>query len=252
MRLNIPKNHKAIAFIPARSGSKRVIDKNIRLFEGHPLLAYSIRAAIDSNIFDKVVCVTDSQKYADIAKYYGAEVPALRPSEISGELSPDIDWVLWILEFYKANEFKIFSILRPTSPFRSVDTIKRAWKVFIEQEERIGSLRAVEKCQQHPGKMWVMQGNVMTPIMPFSKNGVPWHSNQYKALPEVYVQNACLEFSWIEATAKIGNISGDVIAPFFTAGLEGFDINTEEDWVRAVTHVEEQKSLLHNLRMKEM
>ena len=69
---------KSIAFIPARSGSKRVPNKNIKVLCGHPMLAYSISAAIDSGIFDAVVCATDSPLYADIARHYGAEVPFLR------------------------------------------------------------------------------------------------------------------------------------------------------------------------------
>ena len=96
-----------VALIPARSGSKRIKDKNIRCLNGHPLLAYSISSAIDSGVFDKVVCVTDSQKYADIAMYYGAEVPKLRPDNISRDVSPDIEWVLWILKLYKELNFII-------------------------------------------------------------------------------------------------------------------------------------------------
>ena len=82
---------KKIALIPARSGSKRIRDKNIRLLNGHPLIAYSIRTAIDSGIFDAVVCITDSQEYANIAKYYGAEIPMLRPQNISGDTSLNVE-----------------------------------------------------------------------------------------------------------------------------------------------------------------
>ena len=70
----------AVALIPARSGSKRVPDKNVRRLGGHPLLAYTIRAAIESRVFDAVVCATDDARYAAIARHYGAEVPALRQS----------------------------------------------------------------------------------------------------------------------------------------------------------------------------
>ena len=76
---------RSVAFIPARSGSKRIPHKNIRELNGHPVLAYSIRAAIDSGVFDSVICATDSEVYADAARHYGADVPLLRPSEISGD-----------------------------------------------------------------------------------------------------------------------------------------------------------------------
>ena len=82
---------KAVALIPARSGSKRVPNKNIKLINGHPLLAYSIKSALDSNVFDEVICATDSEEYAKIANYYGASVPFLRSKNISGDSSPDFE-----------------------------------------------------------------------------------------------------------------------------------------------------------------
>ena len=123
---------KKVAFIPARSGSKRIEHKNIFPLAGHPMLAYSIQAALQSGVFDAVICATDCEQYAEIAHYYGAEVPFLRRPEISGDKSPDIDWIKWLLTALSAQgrEFDVFSILRPTSPFRLPDTICRAWNIF--------------------------------------------------------------------------------------------------------------------------
>ena len=222
---------KTVAFIPARSGSKRVPNKNIRPLAGHPLLAYTVRAAIDSGVFDAVICATDSQIYADVASHYGAEVPFLRSADISGDKSPDIEWVGWMLQQIKAQgrEYEIFSILRPTSPFRLPTTIRRAWKAFSE-DPRADSLRAIEKCNQHPGKMWVVRGKRMMPVMPFAISGTPWHSSQYAALPEIYSQDASLEIAWSRIVLEQNTIAGDVIIPFISKGLEGFDINEPEDW----------------------
>src|SRR3970040_286917 len=134
----------AIAFVPARSGSKRIPHKNIKLLGGHPLLAYTVRAAIDSGVFAAVICATDSERYADIARYYGAEVPFLRTVEMSGDKSPDIEWVIWMLRRLESEGrvFPVFSILRPTSPFRLPETIRRAWQIF-SQDDRGDSLRAI-------------------------------------------------------------------------------------------------------------
>lgn len=222
---------RAVAFIPARSGSKRVKDKNIRLLGGHPMLAYSIRAAIDSGVFDAVICATDSEQYAEIARHYGAEVPFLRPAEISGDKSPDIEWVVWILKKLKeaGTEYDVFSILRPTSPFRQPETIRRAWSMFIE-DPSADSLRAVEKCKQHPGKMWVIRGKRMLPLLPFANGATPWHSSQYAALPEIYAQDASLEIAWSRVALEQNSIAGESIIPFISQGLEGFDINDPEDW----------------------
>jgi CMP-N,N'-diacetyllegionaminic acid synthase len=226
--------YKSVAFIPARSGSKRVPNKNIKILRGHPLLAYTIRAAIDSGVFDAVICATDSQLYADVATHYGAEVPFLRPAEISGDKSPDIDWVNWMLTRLNSinRSYDIFSILRPTSPFRLPETIHRAWEIFIE-DGKADSLRAIEKCKQHPGKMWVVRGARMLPIMPFTNEDTPWHSSQYAALPEIYAQDASLEMAWSEVALKKKSIAGEAIVPFISQGLEGFDINEPEDWILA-------------------
>lgn len=221
---------RAVALIPARSGSQRVIDKNIRALGGHPTIAYSIAAALESGVFDAVVVSTDSERYAAIARHYGAEVPALRPPEIATATSPDIDWVRHALDLLGAENrrFDAFSILRPTSPFRQPETIRRAWEEF-EHEDGIDSLRAVEKVSQHPGKMWVLRGKRMSPLMPLTPPEQPWHSTQMAALPEVYVQNASLEIAWTRV-AEAGTIAGDSVMPFVTIGSEGLDVNTEYDF----------------------
>ena len=236
---------KAVAFIPARSGSKRVPNKCIKPLGGHPLLAYSIRAAIDSGVFDAVICATDSPMYADVARHYGAEVPFLRPAEISGDKSPDIEWVLWMLQQLKAHgrDYDIFSILRPTSPFRMPQTIHRAWDAFIN-DPVADSLRAVQKCKQHPGKMWVVRGKRMLPVMPFTNDGTPWHSSQYAALPEIYVQDSSLEIAWSRVALEQKSIAGEAIIPFISQRLEGFDINEPEDWLLAERYLAKGEATL--------
>jgi N-acylneuraminate cytidylyltransferase len=208
-----------------------VPDKNIKLLAGHPVIAYSIAAALESRIFQAVIVSTDSQQYLDVVKHYGAESPYLRPPEISGDLSPDIEWVSYTLERLRADgrTFECFSILRPTSPFRQASTIERAWQEFLN-EDGVDSLRAVEKCKQHPGKMWVVRGRRMVPLLPLTPADRPWHSSQYQALPEVYVQNASLEIAWSKVVFESRTIAGHIQMPFFTQGNEGFDVNHPEDW----------------------
>ena len=222
---------KVAAFIPARSGSKRFPNKNIRTLNGHPLMAYSITAALDSGVFDSVFCATDDELYARCARHYGAEVPFLRASNISGDKSSDFEWVEWLVNELKdvGKEFDAFSILRPTSPFRKPDTIVRAWNKFY-QAPGIDSLRAVELCNQHPGKMWVVNNNIMNPLIPFSGELQPWHSMQYAALPSIYVQNASLEIAWTRVLSLNGTISGNIISPFLTSEEEGIDVNDKFDW----------------------
>jgi CMP-N-acetylneuraminic acid synthetase len=207
-----------------------VRDKNIRLLAGHPAIAYTIAAALESGIFSSVLVSTDSELYAEIARYYGAEVPFLRPSEFAGDLSPDIEWIEYTLRRLQKDgkSFDCFSILRPSSPLRQSETIRRAWQEFLSQEG-VDSLRAVEKCKQHPGKMWVVRGRRMMPLLTLYPSEQPWHSSQYQALPEVYVQNASLEIAWTRVVLDEGTIAGNVVMPFMTQGYEGFDLNDAEN-----------------------
>jgi CMP-N,N'-diacetyllegionaminic acid synthase len=220
-----------IALIPARAGSKRIEGKNIRLLEGHPLLAYTIAAALDSGIFSSVLVSTDSETIAGIARYYGAEVPFLRPYELAEDLSPDIEWVRYTLGRLadENRRYDCFSILRPTSPFRQPETIRRAWAQFCEQRD-VDSLRAVEKCRQHPGKMWTLHGKRMAPLLSNGPKNPPWHSTPYQALPEIYVQNASLEIAWTRLITQAGTIAGNVLSPFLSMGHEGIDLNEPKDW----------------------
>ena len=116
-----------VALIPARSGSTRVADKNAKPLGGHPLMAYAIAGARASGIFDAVICSTDTGRLARIAHHYGAEIPFLRPAEFATSTSPDIEWVDDLLKRLKAEgrTYDCFSILRPTSPFRTAETTKR-------------------------------------------------------------------------------------------------------------------------------
>lgn len=224
-------NSSIIALIPARSGSKRVPGKNIHPLAGHPLIAYTICAAKQSGIFADILVSTDSEEYAEISRQYSAEVPFLRPTDISGDLSLDIQWIDFTFHKLKemGREYDCFSILRPTSPFRLPTTIQRAWMEF-QNEEGVDSLRAVEKCKEHPGKMWVVRGKRMMPLLPIGPKEQPWHSTPYQALPEVYSQNASLEIAWTRVVFDEHTIAGNVIMPFLTQGYEGFDVNHPYDW----------------------
>ena len=223
-----------VALIPARGGSKRVPGKNIRRLGDHPLIAYTIAAAIESRIFDAVIVSTDKAETANIARHYGAEIPFMRPPAISTDTSPDIEWVEYTLTRLRdeGRLFSHFSILRPTSPFRQPDTIQRAWAAFAG-ECGVDSLRAVEKCAQHPGKMWVIRRGRMLPLLPLTPPEQPWHSSQYQSLPEDYVQNGSLEIAGCDVVFDGRTLAGNTIVPFVTSDAEGSDINKPTDWLMA-------------------
>jgi len=220
-----------VALIPARGGSKRVPRKNVRTLSGHPLLAYTIAAATESGLFSDVIVSTEDEETVRVARHYGASVPFLRPAELAGDASPDIEWVSFTLRSLgnAGRSYDCFSILRPSNPFRQAVTIRRAWDIFSGEPEA-DSLRAVEKCRQHPGKMWVMDGRRMHPLLSGGPSDPPWHSTPYDSLPPVYVQNASLEIARTRVVFEKNSISGDEIVPFFTDLYEGLDINYPQDW----------------------
>ena len=225
-----------IALIPARSGSERVPGKNIRPLAGHPLIAYAIATARQAGIFERVVCSTDSTEIADVARRYGAEVPFLRPSEYATATSPDIEWISNTLERLE-DHYDLLAIVRATNPFRGPDAFRRGLEQLLATAEA-DSIRAVERVKQHPGKMWLVEGRTMRPLLDQSHLPVAWHAGQYQALPEVYVQNSALEIAWTRVVFATGTREGRSVAPFFTRGYEGFNVDDEVDWERARSLVE--------------
>lgn len=125
-----------IAIIPARSGSKGLVDKNIKMLCGKPLLAYSIEAALQSGMFDTVHVSTDSEKYAAIAKSYGADVPFLRSMEHASDTASSWDVVLEVLDQYAklGSEFDTVMLLQPTSPLRTCEDISAAFALMEEKK----------------------------------------------------------------------------------------------------------------------
>jgi CMP-N,N'-diacetyllegionaminic acid synthase len=244
--LALPPGANCVGLIPARAGSKRVPGKNVRMLGGRPVIAYAIASALDSGVLDAVIVSTESPEIAELARAFGAEVPFLRPTEMAGDRSPDIEWIRHLLATLEGEgrAWDCYAILRPTSPFRRPETIRRAWAAF-RADGRADSLRAVQPSREHPAKQWIVEGSRMRPVMPNpDPAATPWHSMPYQALPPVYVQNASLEIARTAAPLRMDTISGTVIMPFLTEGLEGFDINGPDDWLLAEYHAREHPDLL--------
>ena len=203
----------AVAFVPARSGSERVPQKNVRELAGHPLLAYAIETALQCDGFERVVVSTDSEEIADVARWYGADVPFLRPTEYATSTSPDIEWLRFTLETLP-ERYALFALIRATNPFRGPDAVRRGLDQLLATPEA-DSLRAVELVKQHPGKTWVLDedARTMRPLLDQSHLEVAWHAGQYQALPPVYIQNSALEIAWTRVVTETGTREGTVVAP---------------------------------------
>jgi len=208
-------HYNLIALIPARSGSKRLPMKNIRILDGHPLLAYAIQSAKDSELFEQIYVSSDSEKIGEIAIYYGAEF-IKRPMAFSQDDSPDKDWINHARDCIELDIYK-FAILRPTSPFRTAETIIRAFSEWYGDS----TVKAVEPIKQHPGKAWKLVGKKMKQYIKNSQG----HLMPTQSLEPLFIQNGSLELR------TFGLSNG--YQPFFTEGYEGFDINTINDWILA-------------------
>ncbi len=121
---------KTLAIITARGGSKRIPNKNIKLFLGKPIIKYSIEAAIKSNCFDEIMVSTDSQKIAQIATEYGASVPFMRSKSNSGDYSTTADVLIEVINSYikLGKEFDYVCCIYPTAPFLKAKTLMHAFK----------------------------------------------------------------------------------------------------------------------------
>lgn len=143
---------KVLAIIPARSGSKGIKDKNIRELNGKPLIAYTIEVARESEIFEDIVVSTDSEKYAEISKEYGAIVPFLREENLSTDTASSLDVILDVLEKMEklGKKYETLILLQPTSPLRTVEDLKEAYNLYLKNKANA----VVSVCEMEHSPLW--------------------------------------------------------------------------------------------------
>ena len=233
---------KIMALIPARAGSKRVKNKNIRDLGGIPLIGYKIRVALESKYINKIILSTDSEEIRAVAQSFGIRVPFLRPGEISGDNSTELEFHQHALKWLSENENYVPYLivnLYPTSPFVSSKTIDMAIKKIIENSD-YDSLRSVVKCSEHPYKMWIEKdGNYLEPFIKSEDDNT--HTLSYHLLPKVYIQNACIYITKPETINKYKTTIGKKVLSFKMDKIESFDINTELDFMIADMMVRNKK-----------
>jgi pseudaminic acid cytidylyltransferase len=219
--------HKCIAIIPARGGSKRIPKKNIKLFHGKPLIAYSIEVALKSNLFDKVIVSTDDEEIAQIAIRYGAIVPFLRPKELSDDFTGTGAVINHALEYLKhqGENYDFCCTIYATAP-------------LLQKEYLIEGFEKLKNSDAHRAFSVTSMPFPIQRTFKIDKNGrceMFWKENFYKRsqdLEEAY-QDAG-QFYWI----NLKNTSDDI--PFGKDSIPVVlprhlvcDIDTLEDWIRA-------------------
>ncbi|MBE5963196.1 MAG: acylneuraminate cytidylyltransferase [Lachnospiraceae bacterium] len=224
-----------VAIIPARSGSKSVPDKNIRLLNGKPMLAYSIEHALASKYINRVIVSTDSEKYAEIGRRYGAEVPFLRPAEYAQDTSLDLEVFQHVLKELKEREnYSPDAVvqLRPTYPIRNVGDIDAMLEILLS-DASIDSVRSVAPAKEIPYKMWKMdEDGKLEPLM---KEIPECYNMPRQELPTVYYQNACIDVVRPYVILEQNSMSGTTIYGYKMD--QNYDIDTEEEWKAAELEV---------------
>jgi CMP-N,N'-diacetyllegionaminic acid synthase len=226
---------EVLAIIPARGGSKGLPGKNILPLNGHPLIAYSIAAGLQTPEISRVICSTDSKEIAKVAINYGAEIPFMRPSDIAQDHSSDLEvfdhaleW-LWKNESYKPD---YIVQLRPTSPIRFISDIQVAINYLISDSE-IDSVRTVSEPVTTPYKMWTLDKNgYLTPLLALAGVPEPYNTARQE-LPEIWAQTGTLEVIRTSTVTKKRSMTGDNIFALKIDSETYVDIDTFNSFLLA-------------------
>lgn len=219
-----------IAIIPARSGSKGLPEKNILDLNGHPLMYYTIKAALESGCFDTVMVSTDSEKYADIAKSCGAEVPFLRSEELSSDTAGSWDVVREVLTQYKVmgNSFDYVALMQPTSPLRNAEDIKNAFKML--SRDNVHTVVSVTEVE-HPVQ-WCFTMPECGSMKTYAES--PYNQMRRQDLETHYRENGAI---YIVNASKIlnrdYNYYGDNCYGYVMPGERSMDIDSRMDFMIA-------------------
>ena len=216
-----------IAIIPARSGSKGLPDKNIKIVAGKPLIAYTIEAALESGMFDTIHVSTDSERYAEIARYYGADVPFLRSEELATDTANTWDAVREALTNYfgRGKSFDTVMLMQPTTPLRTAEDVKNAYR--LQQEKNATSVISV--CEVDHSPLWCdtipSDGNMAG----FGSRKLAWVTRQ--ELKTFYRVNGAI---YLLKTDRImqradDSIYDDKCFAMFMDRKKSVDIDTEDD-----------------------
>jgi len=216
-----------LAIIPARSGSKGLPDKNVLDLGGRPMMSYTIEAARDSALFDKVFVSTDSADYARIAEGCGAEAQPLRPPELSGDGVGSMAVILYVLEMFPG--YETFCLLQPTSPFRTAEDIERAYRVYDSKGARsVVSLTRSEKSPRIINRI-----NADGTIQGFVKIDQAYYSRQNEE--DYYAPNGALFICNVESFLASHDFYGERSYPYVMPKSRSIDVDDQYDYLFATS-----------------
>ena len=216
-----------IAIIPARSGSKRIPRKNIRDFLGKPIIAYSIDAALKSNIFDEVMVSTDDEEIAEIAKEYGASVPFYRSKELSSDMAMTVPVLIEVLNGYEklGKIYEYTCCLYPCALFITPERLKEGMELLMKSD--VDSVLPVVKFSYPPQRCLILRSSEVIMLHPENYNV---RSQDLEPLYHDAGQFYCIKSASLKNEAKL---FCKHTLPLVLSDLEAQDIDSEEDWVAA-------------------
>lgn len=233
---------KTYSIIPARGGSKGVPKKNIKNLAGYPLIAYSIIASKLSSKVERTIVSTDSQEIADIAISFGAEVPFMRPAEISQDNSTDLELFQHAIAWFEEKENMLPDLLvqlRPTTPLRGVSEIDQAIKC-IEESKEASSLRSAHELAEPPQKMFQIDNdNFFRGFFP-EDSRPEYYNLPRQSFPKAYYPNGCVDIVRPDTIKKTNSLYGPNIAAFVTP------FKSEIDESEAFEYLEHQINKTNN------
>ena len=217
---------KILALIPARSGSKTVKNKNIKIYKKKPLIYHTINIAKKSKLINRIVVSTDSKLYANICRRFGAEVPFLRPKNISHDNSIDKSWIMHAIKYLKKKENYIPDIivhLRPTTPDRNIKVIEAGIKLFLKNYKKSTSMRSVSIFSQPPQKLFQMKKRYLYGF--FNKNlKGEYHNYPRQRFSQTYLPNGYIDILKPEFFLNSKYLHGNKILAFITERTKDIDL----------------------------
>ena len=230
-------NLKIVALIPARSGSKGIIHKNIKEYNNVPLIFHSINIAKQSKYITDVIVTTDSEEYKKLCEKNGAKCPFLRPKDISGDLSTDYEFIKHYVNWMKINDIKnmpdLIVQLRPTYPNRKINDLNDTIEIMIKNI-KYTSLRTVIPFEKSPFKMYTINNNKLNPLFEEMNELKEPYNRCRQELPDAYLHNGCIDIIRTNSFIKYDSITGPNIYAYIMNKDEVNDIDTIEDWEKSI------------------
>ena len=225
---------EVLAIVPARGGSKGLPGKNLRPLAGHPLIAYSIAAGLQAKLVNRVICSTDSEEIATVAREYGAEVPFMRPAKLAQDDSPDIDFFNHALAELAKTDYRpdIIVQLRPSDPIRRNGLVDEGVQLMIDNPTA-DSVRTIAEPGYSPYKMWVVNDSgTLDPLLTIPGVAEPFNLPRQE-LPEVWWHIGVLDIVRTDVVTQTKSLSGKTIIPLKVDREASADIDTLDDFERA-------------------